>query len=220
MVICSDHGFNIGSLYREGLGRNLLLSSHGSREGRDSLFVAVIHTLEILAAADRPVDRTGADAQHVFDLVHQLKGISRLTVHLVDEGKDRDASHDTDLKQLDGLGLNTLGSVDDHDRAVGSHKGTVSILREVLMSRGIQDVDAVVIILKLHNGRGNGNTSLLLDFHPVGNCMLCSLSSLYGTSQVDGTSVKKEFLSQGCLTGIWVGNDRKGSSFLNFFCDI
>ena len=220
MIICSDDSLHVGSLYREGLRSNLLLSAHGSREGGNGLVVAVIYSLKVFTTANRPVDRTGADAQHVLNLVHQLKRVSRFTIHLVDEGEDRDTPHDTDLEQLDGLGLNTLGSVNNHDRAVGRHEGTVGILREVLMSRGVQDVNAVVVILKLHNGRGNGNTSLLLDLHPVGNRVLRGLSAFYGTSQIDGTSVEKKFLSQGCLTCIRVGNDRKGSSFFNFFCDI
>ena len=151
MVIGSDHRLDIGSLYREGLGIDLLLSAHGSRKGGNGLLVAVIHTLEVLSTADRPVDRAGADAKHVLNLIHQLKRVACLAVHLVDESKDRDASHDTDLEQLNGLCLNTLGTVDDHDCTVGRHQGTVGILREVLVSRGIQNVDAVVIVFKLHN---------------------------------------------------------------------
>ena len=53
----------------------------------------------------------------------------------------------TNLEQLDGLRLNTLGSVDDHDSGVSRHQGTVGILREILMSRCIQDVDTII----LHN---------------------------------------------------------------------
>ena len=52
---------------------------------------------------------------------------------------------------------------------VRSHKGTVSILREVLMSRSVKNIYAEAVILKLKYRRGNGNTSLLFNFHPVGN---------------------------------------------------
>ena len=181
MVIKSDHTFYICSLYRECLACHFLLSAHGSRKSRDLLGIAVIYTFEILTTADRPVDRTGTDTQDIFNLIHQFKWISGFPVHLVDEGKNRDLSHDTDLKQLDGLCLNTLRTIDHHDRTVCSHQGTIRILREILMSRSVQDVNAVTVIIKLHNGRSNRNTSLLLDLHPVGNCVLRCFSSLYGT---------------------------------------
>ena len=44
---------------------------------------------------------------------------------------------------------------------------TVSILREILMSRCIQNINAVTIIMKLQNRGSNGNTSLFFDLHPV-----------------------------------------------------
>ena len=48
--------------------------------------------------------------------------------------------------RLDGLGLNALCSIDDHDSGVRCHPGTVGILREVLMARGIQNVHALACI--------------------------------------------------------------------------
>ena len=48
------------------------------------------------------------------------------------------------LKQLDRLRLDTLRTIDDHDRRIGCHQGTVGILREILMSWCIQDIDAVI----------------------------------------------------------------------------
>ena len=89
------------------------------------------------------------DPQNLFDLAHQLKGIPGLPVHFVHKGKDRDMAHHTDLEKLDGLRLHTLGAVDDHHRRIRSHKGPVGILREVLMARRVQDIDAVAFIIKL-----------------------------------------------------------------------
>lgn len=37
-------------------------------------------------------------------------------------------AHDADLKELNSLGLHTLGAVNYHDRGISRHKGTVSIL--------------------------------------------------------------------------------------------
>ena len=54
-----------------------------------------------------------------------------------------------DLEQLDGLGLNTLGGVDDHDGGIRRPQGTVGILGEVLVAGGIQNVDALALIVEL-----------------------------------------------------------------------
>ena len=70
----------------------------------------VVDTLEILSGTDRPVDRTGRDAQLLLNVVQQLEGVVRVTVHLIDKGKNRNMAHDTDLEQLAGLCLYALGS--------------------------------------------------------------------------------------------------------------
>ena len=57
------------------------------------------------------------------------------------------------------------------------------------MSGGIKDVDAVSLIIELEYGRCYGDTSLLLDLHPVGDCVLCRFSSFYGSGEVDRASV-------------------------------
>ena len=88
------------------------------------------------------------------------------------------------------------------------------------MSRGIQNVDAVAVVIELQNGRGNGNTTLFLDLHPVGYGMARSRFSFYGTGEIDRSSVQQEFLSQCGFTGIRVGNDGKGTPSFNFFCII
>ena len=157
------------------------------------------------------------DTEDALDLIEQLIRIPGLTVKLVDEGEDRDMTHHTDLEQLDGLRLDTLRTIDDHDRTVGCHEGSVGILREVLVSRCIQDVNALSFIIKLKHRGGNRNTSLLLDLHPVGNRMLGRLPSLDGTCEIDRTSIQEELLRQCRLTGIRVRNNRKRTSLLDFF---
>ena len=129
------------------------------------------------------------DSENLLDLAHEFKRVSRLAVHLVYEGKDRDMAHHTDLEQFDGLRLDTFGSVDDHDSGVRCHQSTVSILGEVLVSGGIKDVDAVSLIIELEYGRCYRDTSLLLDLHPVGDCVLCRFAALYGSGEVDRASV-------------------------------
>ena len=47
--------------------------------------------------------------------------------------------------------------------------------------------------------------------------MLCRLAALYRTCQIDGASVKKEFLCQCGFTCIGVGNNGKGSALFYLF---
>ena len=130
--------------------------------------LAVVHTLELLAAANGPVHGVGVDAQLLLQLLTQLEGVPGLPVHLVDEGEDGDVPHGAHLEEFSCLGLYALGGVDDHDGAVGGHEGAVGVLGEVLVAGGVQNVDAEALVLELHHGRGDGNTALLLDLHPVG----------------------------------------------------
>ena len=174
------------------------------REGRHLPSRTVVNTLEILSGTDRPVDRAGRDAKLLLNVVEQFEGVVRVTVHLIDKGKNRNMAHDTDLEQLACLCLYSLGCIDDHHGRVRRHQGTVRILREILMSRCIQNIDAVAVIIKLQNGRRDGNTTLLLDLHPVGHRMPCGRLSLYGTGQIDRSAVQQKLLCQGRLTCIRV----------------
>ena len=177
---------------------------------------SVVDTLEIFSGSDRPIDRAGSNSKLRLDVIEQIEGIPRIAVHLVDECKDGNMPHDTDLEQLSCLRLDALGRIDDHDRRISRHQCPVGILREVLMARCIQNIDAESLVRKLKDRAGHGDSSLLLDVHPVGDCMTCRRLPLHGTGQVDRSSVKQKLLRQGCLSGIRMGDDCKGSSFLNF----
>ncbi len=165
------------------------------------------HALELLAAADGPVHRVGFDAQDRLNVFHQFKRVASFAVHLVDEGEDGNVAQRTDLKQLFGLGLDTLGAVDDHDSGVGGHKGTVGILREVLMARGIQNVHALACIVELQDRGSDRNTALLLDIHPVGHSVLGALLALDGAGLIDGSTVQQQLFGQRRFAGIGVADD-------------
>ena len=51
---------------------------------------------------------------------------------------------------------------------VGGHQGAVGVLGEVLVARGVQNVDAEALVLELHDRRGDGDAALLFNLHPVG----------------------------------------------------
>ena len=179
--------------------------------------IAVIDALEVLAAADGPVHRVGLDAEDFFNVLHQLKRVAGLAVHLVDEGKNRDVAQRADLEQLDGLGLNALGGVNDHDGGVRRHQGAVGILTEVLVAGRVQNVDALALIVELQNRRGNGNTALLFNVHPVGHRMLGALLALDRTCGLDGPTVEQELFGECGFTGVGVRDDRKCAPGFDFF---
>ena len=99
----------------------------------------------------------------------------------------------------------------------GAGKSTlVRCLGEVLVAGGVQNVDAEALVLELHHGRGNGNTALLLDLHPVGGGGAGVLFALDLAGLGDGSAVEEELLGEGGLTGVRVRNDSECSSALDF----
>ena len=120
-------------------------------EVQDAALIAVVHAGKLLAAADRPVDGIGVDAELALDLLAELERVARLAVHLIDKGKDGDVAQSTDLEELARLRLDALCAVNDHDGAVRGHQCAVGVLGEVLMSRRVEDVDAVAAVLELHD---------------------------------------------------------------------
>ena len=215
----AEDAFELFVLQIQFLALNVLLAVGGAGAGEveDFLLAAVVDPFEVLAAADRPVDRDGADAKLLFDLVQQVKGVAGLSVHLVDEGENRDIPHDADLEELAGLGLDALRRVDDHDGRVGGHQGAVGVLREVLVAGGVEDVDAVSLEVKLHDRAGDRDAALLLDLHPVGGGGPGVFLALDGARQLDGPAVEQELFGEGGFTGVRVGDDCECTPFFDFF---
>ncbi len=119
-------------------------------------------------------------------------------------------AHGADLEELARLRLDALRAVDDHDGRVRRHQRPVGILREVLMARRVQNVDAEALILELHDGRGHGNAALLFDLHPVGDRRARVLFALDGARLRDRSAVEQEFFGEGGLAGVRMRNDREG----------
>ena len=147
-------------------------------EGDDVARLAVKHASERAAVADGPVHGVGADAEHRFDLFHELERVAAFAVHLVHKREDGDVAQRAHLEQLLRLRLDALGGVDDHDGGVGGHERAVRVLGKVLVTGGIKDVDAAAVVLKLQHGGGDGDAALLLDVHPVGDGVLRACLSL------------------------------------------
>ena len=79
------------------------------------------------------------------------------------------------------------------------------------MARGVQDVDAVALVLELHDGRGDRDAALLLNLHPVGGGGPGVFLALHLPGLGDGPSVKEELFGEGGLAGVGVGDDGEGT---------
>ena len=121
------------------------------REDAQFLFFQVVDALEPLAHADGPGQGHTFDLELIFDVGEDVQGLHALPVQLVDEGDDGGVAHAAHLHELLGLGFNALGRVNDHHRAVHGGEHPVGIFGKVLMARGVQQVDLVVLVVELHH---------------------------------------------------------------------
>ena len=158
----------------------------------DFIFQNIVNTFEIQTGADGPGDRHGWQTQHIFQFLHQIKRILRFPVQFIDKSKNRNSTHAADLEQLLGLGLDTLGAVDDHDCTVHGCKDTVSIFTEIVMTRCIHNGDHFSLIFELHDRRGDRDASLLFDFHPVRGSKFGISPGFHGTGFPNGSAVKQQ----------------------------
>ena len=183
----------------------------------ESLFVDIVDTFELGAHVDRP--RKGADTymEFGFEFVKDIKGVAALAVHLVDEDDHRSFAHSADLHELACLGLDALGGVDDDDNRVDGGQSAERILGEVLVARGVEDVDLVAVIFEAHDRGCDGDSALFLDLHPVGGGSFLDLVALHRTGDMDRSPEKQQFLGEGGLTCVRVGDDGECASARNFF---
>ena len=157
------------------------------------------------------------DAEDFFNVLHQLKRVAGLAVHLVDEGEDRDVAQRADLEQLDGLGLNALGGVNDHDGGVRRHQGAVGILTEVLVAGRVQNVDALALIVELQTDEVTEiprcfSMSIQSDTACLALCLPLTEPAVWMAP-----TVEQELFGECGFTGVWVRDDRKCAPGFDFF---
>ena len=82
------------------------------------------------------------------------------------------------------------------------------------MARGVQNIDAIAVMGKLHDGGGDGDAALFLDLHPVRRGGTGSLA-LDLTGLGDGPAVEQELFRQRSLAGIGVGDNGERAAALD-----
>ena len=105
------------------------------------------------------------------------------------------------------LGLHAAYCAEGGDGAVEYAERTLHLDGEVHVSRGINQVNLILMVLvvpeRRGSGRGDGDTALLLLDHPVhGGAALVHLADFVGLARVE-----KDTLRCGGLTGIDVRHD-------------
>ena len=88
------------------------------------------------------------------------------------------------------------------------------------MSRGVENVDAEALVLELEHRGGDGDAALLFQLHPVGHRVPGRGLALDGTGQLDGPAVEEEFLREGGLACVRVGDDGEGAPPFDFLLHI
>ncbi len=175
------------------------------------------HTSESFSHSNRPCNRGTLDFEDVFNFSEQIDRVLDLAVQFIDERNNRSFTQTANFQKFNCLRLHALGGIDNHDCAVNGGQYSIGIFREVLMSRGIEKIDYVIVVLKLHNGAGDGNTALFFNFHPVARCMTAGFTSLDRTCELNCSAEKKQLFGKSCFTSVRVRNNREGSSAFNLF---
>ena len=121
-------------------------------------------------------------------------------------------AHPADLEQLDGLRLDPLHAVDQHDGGVGGGQRAVGVLGEVVVAGGVQQVHAPAGVFELQHAAGHRDAALALDVHPVAGDGAAAALALDRAGQVQGAAVEQELLGERGLARVGVRDDGEGSA--------
>lgn len=85
------------------------------------------------------------------------------------------------------------------------------------MPRGVQDVDSLAGVIKLHYRGGHRDPPLLLDFHPVRLGEVAATAALNRPGLTNHAPEKEELFSNRRLPRVRVGNDGEGPPLVYCF---
>ena len=99
-------------------------------------------------------------------------------------------------------------------------EGTVGVFAEVLVPRGIHQVEHATFEGEIQNGTGNRNTALLLDLHPVTDGVTAVCLGAHMARLADDVSVPQELFGDGGLTRVGVADNSESAAFFDFWIHI
>ena len=165
---------------------------------------------EVLLGAHRQLHRHRLRAEAILDLLDDAQEVRAGAVHLVDED---------DARHLVAVGLpphglrlrlDARGAAEHHHGAVEHAQRALHFDGEVDVSRGVDDVDAVLVVLRVHaapktggGGGRDGDAAFLLLLHPVHDRgAVVDFADL-----VREAGVEEDALGGGGLAGVHMGDD-------------
>src|SRR5690606_28141485 len=170
----------------------------------------VDHTFEVLFGANRQLHRYGSDVQTIAQLLNHTHEVRTRTIHLVDEHDAGNFIFVGLTPHRFGLRLHAGGTAEHHNRTIEYAQRTLDLNREVYVTRGIDNIDAMLFELLLHatpeggdRCRSNRDAALLLLRHPVGG----RSAVMHLAELVAQAGIKQYTLSRSGLTSVDVGAD-------------
>ena len=160
------------------------------------LFINIIYAFEAGTTFNRPCQRTDTNGKFFFQLIQQIERIFSFTVHLIDKNNYRSLSHTANFHQLARLCFHTFCTIHHNNYTIHSRQSTISIFGKVLVSRSIENIDFIIMIIKLHHRSGNRDTTLLFNIHPVGCCSFLYFIALHGSCHLNLSTEKQQLLCQ------------------------
>ncbi|CAI8167656.1 MAG: Uncharacterised protein [Synechococcus sp. CC9902] len=195
-----------------------LLAALGTAEQHNLPRTAIDHATELLSASNGPVHCPWGQPKLRFNFIQKAQRLPTRPIHLVDEGEDRDLAHPANLEQLSGLRLKAFGSVLEHDGVIRRSQGAIGVLRKILVSRCVQQIDRCGVVIELQNGGGDRDTALLFKFHPVGRHLALFPACFHGTRLLNRASIEKKLFGEGCFACVRVGDDREIATAVHSRC--
>src|SRR5690606_27548818 len=168
-VLLSQLGHVLGNLFlAEGHAQIAIVPVDGLHAQQIDL------TDEVLFGADRQLQRYRRVTQALLDLLDHAQAVGTLTVQRVHVDETPHAESVGLTPRGRGLGPYTRSATEHHHGAVQHAQGALFFNGEDNVTGGVDNVDAVFLVLLLgtlpeggNGSGGNGDTALLLLSHPV-----------------------------------------------------
>src|SRR3954447_6460398 len=177
-------------------------AADGALEEMELAGSAIENALEVRTIADRPVHGKSANPEDAFHFIQKSERLTRGPVAFVHESEDGHASLPADFKELPGLRLNAFAGVNDHDDRIYGRKDAVGVLGKILVTRSVEQVDAVAAVVELEDGGADRNAAFTLEFHPVGRGSALIFAGRDRTSQLNGATVQEQFFRESGFTRV------------------
>src|SRR4030042_3286386 len=159
--------------------------------------------LEVFLFAHRKVEGEKSRFKTIDHHPEASLEVSSCPVHLVDKGNPWNLIFVSLPPNCFGLGLYASHRTKDSNRPVQDTKGTFTLYREIDMSRGIDDIDPIILPETGGGGGGDGDPSLLFLFHPIHGCG----ALIHLANPVGHAGVIEDPLCSGRLSRIDVSHD-------------